>query len=123
MSTDDRIPVGALRALAASVFEAAGSSASEAQLVGNHLVDANLAGHDSHGVIRIAKYLDWHARGLVLANQHPSVVKDSPCHAVVDGNFGYGQVIGHEAIGSRDGNAQRAPRHPDHAAEQGKGDE
>jgi uncharacterized oxidoreductase len=108
MSTDDRIPVGALRALAASVFEAAGSSASEAQLVGNHLVDANLAGHDSHGVIRIAKYLDWHARGLVLANQHPSVVKDSPCHAVVDGNFGYGQVIGHEAIELAIGKGQKA---------------
>ena len=99
MSTDDRIPVGALRAFAASVFRAAGSSAEEAHLVGNHLVDANLAGHDSHGVIRIAKYLDWHARGLVLANRHASVVKASPCHAVVDGNFGYGQVIGHEAIG------------------------
>ena len=108
MSTDDRIPVGALRALAASVFEAAGSSASEAQLVGNHLVDANLAGHDSHGVIRIAKYLDWHARGLVLANQHVSVVKDSPCHAVVDGNFGYGQVIGREAIELAIGKGQKA---------------
>ena len=98
MSTDDRIPVGALRAFAATVFEAAGSSSQEAQLVGDHLVDANLAGHDSHGVIRISKYVDWHARGLVLANQHVTLVKDSGCHAVVDGNFGYGQVIGRETM-------------------------
>ncbi len=98
MSTDDRIPVGALRAFAATIFASAGSQAREAQLVADHLIDANLAGHDSHGVIRIPKYLDWHARGLVLANQHATVVKESPCHAVVDGNFGYGQVIGREAM-------------------------
>jgi uncharacterized oxidoreductase len=98
MPYDDRIPVGALRAFAVAAFEAAGSQTREAELVGNHLVDANLAGHDSHGVIRIAKYLDWHARGLVLANRHATVIKESPCHAVVDGNFGYGQVIGHEAM-------------------------
>jgi uncharacterized oxidoreductase len=36
-------------------------------LVGDHLVDANLAGHDSHGVIRVAKYLDWQTpAGMVL---------------------------------------------------------
>ena len=108
MSLDDRIPVGALRAFAATVFKAAGSSAREAQLVGNHLVDANLAGHDSHGVIRIAKYLDWHARGLVVANRHATVVKESPCHAVVDGNFGYGQVIGYEAMDLATGKARQS---------------
>jgi hydroxycarboxylate dehydrogenase B len=98
MPPDDRIPVDALRAFAASVFRAAGSDEREARLVGDHLVDANLAGHDSHGVIRIAKYLDWHARGLVVANQHAKVIRESPCHTVLDGQFGYGQVIGREAI-------------------------
>jgi hydroxycarboxylate dehydrogenase B len=98
MPRDDRIPVDALRAFTASVFGTSGSERDEAALVANHLVDANLAGHDSHGVIRIAKYLDWHARGLVLGNQHATVVKDSACHAVVHGNFGYGQVIGREAM-------------------------
>ena len=98
MPPDDRIPVDALRAFAASVFRAAGSDKREARLVGDHLVDANLAGHDSHGVIRIAKYLDWHARGLVVANQHAKVIRESPCHTVLDGQFGYGQVIGREAI-------------------------
>ena len=98
MSNDDRRPVDALRAFAASVFRARGSSDGEADRVGNHLVDANLAGHDSHGIIRIAKYLDWHARGLVVANQHASVVRESACHALIDGQFGYGQVIGREAM-------------------------
>ena len=98
MPPDDRIAAESLRAFTAAVFRAAGSDATEARLVGDHLVDANLVGHDSHGVIRIAKYLEWHAEGQVLANQHVEVVRDSPCHLLVDGRFGYGQVIGCEAI-------------------------
>ena len=98
MPPDDRIAAESLRAFAAAVFRAADSNETEAQLVGDHLVDANLVGHDSHGVIRIAKYLDWHAHGQVVANQHIEVVRESGCHVLVDGQFGYGQVIGREAI-------------------------
>jgi uncharacterized oxidoreductase len=93
-----RVAADALRAFAGDIFRAAGSEAREAMLVGDHLVDANLAGHDSHGVIRIAKYVDWHARGMVLANRHATIVRESPAHAVVDGGFGYGQVIAREAM-------------------------
>ena len=92
-----RIPAAALRAFMASVFRATGSSDAEATIVGNHLVDANLAGHESHGVIRVSKYVDWHARSMVIANRHAVVVRETPCHLVVDGQFGYGQVIGTEA--------------------------
>lgn len=93
-----RIPVADLRAFVAAVFLATGSSDAEARIVGDHLVDANLAGHDSHGVIRVSKYVDWHAKGMVLANRHAVVVRETPGHAVVDGQFGYGQVIGREAM-------------------------
>lgn len=97
-SIGHRIAATALRDFVASAFRAAGSAEGEARAVADHLVDANLAGHDSHGVIRVSKYLDWQARGLVLANRHALVVRETPCHAVVDGQFGYGQVIGREAM-------------------------
>ena len=93
-----RIAAAALRTFAAQIFRATGSDAGEAAIVADHLVDANLAGHDSHGAIRIPKYVDWHARGMVLANRHAAIVRESPCHAVVDGGFGYGQVIAREAM-------------------------
>ena len=93
-----RISDAVLRPFVASVFRAIGSTDAEADQVGGHLVDSNLAGHDSHGVIRVSKYVDWHARGLVLANRHAIVVRESPCHALLDGQFGYGQVIGREAM-------------------------
>jgi hydroxycarboxylate dehydrogenase B len=100
MSADQspyRISVADLRAFVTAVFRATGSDSAEARIVGDHLVDANLAGHESHGVIRVSKYVDWHAKGMVIANQHAVVVRESPCNAVIDGQFGYGQVIGLEA--------------------------
>ena len=105
---DYRVAAGELRDLMASAFTAASSSPEEARIVGDHLVDANLAGHDSHGVIRVAKYLDWHARGMVLANRHATVVRESDATAVVDGGFGYGQVIGREAMAIAIAKAKRA---------------
>ena len=103
-----RIAAGELREFVARAFVAAESSSEEARVVGDHLVDANLAGHDSHGVIRVAKYLDWHARGMVLANRRATVVRESVANAVVDGGFGYGQVIGREAMGIAIDKARRA---------------
>jgi uncharacterized oxidoreductase len=105
--SDYRIAADELRAFAAAIFRRADSSADEAAIVAQHLVDANLAGHESHGVIRIPKYLDWHARGMVLANRHADIVRESACNALVDGQFGYGQVIGREAM---DLAIERAPR-------------
>jgi uncharacterized oxidoreductase len=103
-----RIAAGELREFVARAFVAADSSPEEARIVGDHLVDANLAGHDSHGVIRVAKYLDWHARGMVLSNRHASIVRQSAANAVVDGGFGYGQVIGREAMDIAVDKAKRA---------------
>ena len=93
-----RLSAGELRELVSAIFRAAGSAPLEAQIVGDHLVDANLAGHESHGVIRVSKYLEWHRQGLVLADRHASIVRETVCSALVDGAFGYGQVIGREAM-------------------------
>ena len=41
------------------IFQAVGSNASEAEVVAQRLVNANLSGHDSHGVIRIPTYIKW----------------------------------------------------------------
>lgn len=94
-----RIAPDRLKDYVASVFEAAGSEAREAEIVAAHLVEANLAGHDSHGVMRVYKYVDWVAAGQVLPNRHARVVTDRGPMLLVDGAFGYGQVIGLEAMG------------------------
>ena len=63
-----------------------------------HLVEANLVGHDSHGVIRVAPYVQWLKAGKVLANQTIEVVFENEAIAVVDGQFGFGQTIGEQAM-------------------------
>lgn len=88
----------ALRGFVAAIFAAAGCGAAEAARVGEHLVSSNLAGHDSHGVIRVPRYVGWLREGKVRAGQSLTVVTESPTHAVVDGNGGFGQTIGELAV-------------------------
>ncbi len=83
---------------ARALFCAAGSEADEAAIIAEHLVEASLMGHDSHGVIRISKYVDWVRADQVLPNRHMEIVSDLGAMLVIDGGFGYGQVIGREAM-------------------------
>ena len=87
-----------LRSFIAEIFAAAGCDAEEAGRIGHHLVSANLAGHDSHGVIRVPRYVQWLQEGKVRAGQAPTVVAESANHAVLDGNQGFGQTIGPAAV-------------------------
>jgi len=97
-----------LHRFVAALFAAGGSDPAEAGAVAEHLVEANLAGHDSHGVIRTPKYLALVDAGLLLPNQHLRVERDMGALLVADGAFGYGQVIGREAMALL---AERTGRH------------
>jgi hydroxycarboxylate dehydrogenase B len=87
-----------LSELTAAIFQAVGCEAVESQRIATHLVEANLVGHDSHGVIRIATYVQWLRAGKVLANQTIKVAFENEVIAVVDGQFGFGQTIGEQAM-------------------------
>jgi hydroxycarboxylate dehydrogenase B len=86
-----------LRTITASIFRAAGCDAREADCIAAHLVDANLVGHDSHGVLRVPSYIQWLKAGKVLAGQSINVAFENDNLAVVDGQFGFGQTIGEQA--------------------------
>jgi uncharacterized oxidoreductase len=87
-----------LRDFTAAIFHAAGCRTSEAQCIAAHLVEANLVGHDSHGVIRVPSYVRWLKDGKVLAGQTLRVVFENDAIAVVDGQFGFGQTVGEQAM-------------------------
>ncbi len=91
---DPLIPLATLRPYIAAIFEAAKVAPEEAGRIAHHLLGANLAGHDSHGVIRVPRYVTWLEEGKVRAGQTITVVLESPTHAVVEGNLGFGQTIG-----------------------------
>ena len=74
------------------ILEAAGASPTNAALVADHLVEANLAGHDSHGVIRVPQYVDDIRAGRMDPQAEPEVVDDAGAMFRVDGHRGFGQV-------------------------------
>lgn len=92
------VAVDALEPYITRIFEAAGCQQDEAGRIGHNLVGANLAGHDSHGVLRVPRYVQWLGEGKVRAGQTITVVTESPTHAIVDGNKGFGQTIGPLAV-------------------------
>ena len=92
------VPHQELKQYTQTIFAAAGCSTAEATRVAEHLVEANLVGHDSHGVIRIARYIQWLQEGKVLANQEVKVILENDILAVLDGQFGLGQSIGEQAV-------------------------
>ena len=87
-----------LRRLLREIFVAAGCSAEESGRIGDHLVRSSLTGHDSHGVIRVPRYLHWLRSGLLKADQTLSVITENDAMALVDGNQGFGQTIGPLAV-------------------------
>ena len=79
------------------IFTAGGSSEDEAAIIADHLVEANLRGHDSHGIGMVASYLRNLDNGKVKPNEKGRVVSDGGAFIVYDGARGYGQIVAREA--------------------------
>ena len=91
------IAAGKLTGIAERVFAAGGSSEEEAVIVAGHLVEANLKGHDSHGVGMIPSYLRNLAAGKAKPNEPGRVISDTGSILVYDGQRGYGQIVARNA--------------------------
>jgi len=79
-------------------FSRAGSNEHEADRLAHYLIEANLVGHDSHGIIRVPYYLNYISQGQIILNQHARVEFSTDTIVVVDGGFGFGQVVAEEAM-------------------------
>ena len=86
-----------LMSFARNIFMAKGVPEETARVVARSLVDGNLRGHDSHGVIRIIEYVDWQDRGWIRPDMEMEIVSDRGHILIVDGHFQYGQIIGRQA--------------------------
>lgn len=87
-----------LRAQCATVFIACGSSVQEAETVANNLVMANLSGHDSHGVGMLPRYVDAVLEGGLTPNALVQTVLDIGSMLTLNGQRGFGQVVGEQAM-------------------------
>ncbi len=86
------LPAEGLERLGTKIFEALGMGEDRAAFVSHTLVEANLTGHDSHGVFYFVTYADRIRNGFIDVKAEPAVAKETPNTALVDGRWAPGQV-------------------------------
>ena len=87
-----RFQADALERLAADIFETHGTPAQEAQTVARLLVQADLMGLPSHGVLRIQQYVEDIRRGAIVPGAEVLVREGAAATALVDGQWNFGQI-------------------------------
>jgi ureidoglycolate dehydrogenase (NAD+) len=92
------VPAGKLTGFAAACLEQLGLAAADARLVADTLVESNLRGVDSHGVVRLPHYAKRLRNGTVKARPQISVRRTGPSTAVVEGDAGLGQLVAARAM-------------------------
>jgi uncharacterized oxidoreductase len=98
MNVDVQLPTKETRQWLYNLWRAASSNELEAQLTADHLIGANLAGHDSHGVCMAWPYVRSLKADELQLNQQISVVTDTDSLLVVDGNRGIGQSMMYQTM-------------------------
>jgi LDH2 family malate/lactate/ureidoglycolate dehydrogenase len=87
-----------LRPFGYALFQAAGLPEDQAKIAMDHLVDANLTGHDSHGILRIPAYaLEVHSGSIQPAGNH-KIVRETPASLTIDANKSFGIVLCNQAM-------------------------
>lgn len=86
-----------LRSLSKKIFMERGVCRDDAVIVVDVLVEANLRGHDSHGVIRIPKWIAGLDVGAINAMAKVVTVRETQASALLDGDRGLGPVVGIKA--------------------------
>lgn len=87
-----------LRNFTDQIFQSLGVRVEESRTVTASLIEANLVGHDSHGVMRIPEYVKWVEQDRVNLKASFSIAVETEAFAVVDGDWGWGQVVGRQAM-------------------------
>lgn len=82
----------------AAIYAAAGATEREAGIVAGQLVESNLLGHDSHGIIRVPQYIRGLEEGQIKAGAETVIDRETAATAVVNGNWGFGHVTATDAM-------------------------
>jgi hydroxycarboxylate dehydrogenase B len=81
-----------------ALLAAGGATAEESTIVGRSLIQANLRGHDSHGVMRIPFYVKQVQEGRLKSGAELTIVNETPASIVADGSWGFGQVLSRQLM-------------------------
>lgn len=98
MSESLRVDASRLKKFTQTVFVACGCPPEEATLISHHLIQANLMGYDSHGVIRICQYITDVKKGRIVPGAPITLENSTDTTAIVDCSWNFGQVGGYRAL-------------------------
>lgn len=87
-----------LRTITQQMLHAAGTPDPIAASVAAILINANLAGHDSHGVLRVPVYLRQIEEGTLQPAAEPQIVDESENRLLIDGGHGFGHYTAQQAM-------------------------
>lgn len=93
-----KLPAERIKEIGEGLLIASGAPAVEAETVMRHCVNANLAGHDSHGIIMIPNYIERVKVGHIVPGAPWKIVQESATTTVVDGHWGFGYVVNERAM-------------------------
>jgi LDH2 family malate/lactate/ureidoglycolate dehydrogenase len=93
-----KVPAERLKRIGIALLQAAGASSTEAESVARGCVNANLAGHDSHGIIMVPNYIERIKVGHIAPGAQWTIVQESPTTTVIDGHWGFGYVVTEQAM-------------------------
>jgi len=87
MPSEPHYRADALSAFATTLFEKAGCDAGKARAIAEHLVEADLLGHTTHGLAQAGAYLEELESGAMAKTGEPTPVADRPAAVTWDGGF------------------------------------
>ena len=87
-----------LKKIGVALLRAAGASAEEAEAVAGGCVEANLVGHDSHGIVAVPTYIDRIRAGHIVPGAKWTIERESPATTVIDGHWGFGFYVNARAM-------------------------
>lgn len=81
-----------------NILKAAKIPRNETRIITDFIIKSNLAGHDSQGIIRLLDYLDLFKKGEAKPGVKIKILAETPSTAVIDGNWGFGQIIASQSM-------------------------
>jgi LDH2 family malate/lactate/ureidoglycolate dehydrogenase len=93
-----KLALNEIRKLGLSIFERLGAPTGYSELVVDTLIEANLVGHDSHGIRYIPIYAERIKKGIINPKSKPEVTKETPSTALIDGNWTFGQATAMKTV-------------------------
>ena len=96
--TPTRIDSQTLHAMMLDIFRGLGVPQPECAIVAESLLEASLAGYDSHGIMRVSMYTDDIRKGAMVPNARLEIVQQTPASVHLDAHFGLGPVAATEAV-------------------------